>query len=117
VRFGKRGNKFNAKKVTYDGKTFDSKKEGIHYLHLKGRLERGEIKDLRIHPRYNFTHNGVKIGSFTPDFDYFERSNVPDFWDLVVDDCKGYKSGLSYNWFRRQCKMMEAFFGVEVREI
>jgi len=41
-------NKYNAKKVTFDGITFDSKKEGLYYLRLKDMLSHGEIQDLRM---------------------------------------------------------------------
>ena len=45
-------NKYHAKKVTFDGITFDSKKEGLYYLRLKDMLRCGEISDLRLQVPY-----------------------------------------------------------------
>lgn len=40
-------------KITYiNGKKFDSKKEAMHYLILRDRLEKGEIENLRIQVSY-----------------------------------------------------------------
>ena len=41
-------NKYGAKKVTFDGITFDSKKEGLYYLKLKDMERCGEISNLRL---------------------------------------------------------------------
>lgn len=40
--------KYHATKVTFDGITFDSKKEGLYYLRLKDMLRNGEISNLRL---------------------------------------------------------------------
>ena len=40
--------KYHAKKVTFDGITFDSKKEGLYYLKLRDMERRGEISNLRL---------------------------------------------------------------------
>lgn len=40
-------NKYHAKKVVLDGISFDSKKEGEYYLHLKQLEQQGKIADLR----------------------------------------------------------------------
>lgn len=41
-------NKYGAKKVVFDGITFDSKKEGLYYLKLKDMERCGEIHNLRL---------------------------------------------------------------------
>lgn len=41
-------NKYHARKVVFDGITFDSKKEGLHYLALREQERRGEISNLRL---------------------------------------------------------------------
>lgn len=50
--FKKKGNKYNAKKVEYDGHVFDSKKERARYELLKEAYNRGLIDDLRRQVRY-----------------------------------------------------------------
>ena len=40
--------KYGNKKVTFDGITFDSKKEGLYYLKLKDMERCGEISNLRL---------------------------------------------------------------------
>lgn len=44
--------KYGNSKVTYDGYTFDSKREGKVYLRLKEMQERDVISDLQIHPKW-----------------------------------------------------------------
>lgn len=50
--FKKKGNKYNAKKVEYDGHVFDSKKEKARYELLKEAYNKGIIDDLRRQVRY-----------------------------------------------------------------
>ena len=45
-------NKYHAKKVVFDGITFDSRKEGLYYLKLKDMERRGEISNLRLQIPY-----------------------------------------------------------------
>lgn len=45
-------NKYHASKVVFDGITFDSKKEGLHYLRLKQMQQEGKISDLRMQVPY-----------------------------------------------------------------
>ena len=44
--------KYGNSKVTFDGYTFDSKREGNVYLRLKDLQSRGYISDLQIHPKW-----------------------------------------------------------------
>ena len=50
--FFKRKNKYNAKKVEFDGQVFDSKKEKTRYEILKYAEEIGVIQDLQRQVRY-----------------------------------------------------------------
>ena len=45
-------NKYHAKKVVFDGITFDSKKEGLYYLRLKEMEKSGKISNLRLQVKY-----------------------------------------------------------------
>lgn len=76
-------NKFSAQKVEIDGITFDSRSEGRRYGYLK-LLERAkEIKALGVHPVYPLKINGVVIGTYKPDFVFFEGGRQ------IVEDVKG----------------------------
>lgn len=75
--------KFGAQKVQIDGMTFDSKSEGNRYAQLK-LLERAkEIKSLGVHPVYPLRINGVTIGTYKPDFAFFEGGRK------IAEDVKG----------------------------
>lgn len=76
-------NKFGAQKVELDGHTFDSKSEANRYAQLK-LLERAkEIKALGVHPTYYLTVNGTTIGTYKPDFAYYEGGRK------IAEDVKG----------------------------
>lgn len=98
-------NKFNAERVVTDDGAFDSKKEHRRWCELKLEQLAGEIRNLRHHTKFKFEHNGVLIGTYESDFDYF-RGN-----EYVVEDAKGYETDV----FRLKAKMMRAFYGIEVR--
>lgn len=101
-----RFNKFGNKKVIIDGIKFDSQKEGSRYLELKLLERANEIIGLELQPRYDFEHNGVKMGFYKADFRYWEHGKQ------VVEDVKGYKTPM-YNLKK---KMMKAFHGIEILE-
>ena len=69
---GGRRNKFNAKKQTIDGITFDSKAEATFYATLKIRQRAGEILDVLCHPPFPITAHGKKICTYKPDFTFYE---------------------------------------------
>ena len=50
--------KYFNKKVECDGIVFESKREYRIYIQLLGRLQCGEIKELNVHPRYDFKIDG-----------------------------------------------------------
>ena len=75
--------------VVIDGITFDSKKEGSHYLLLKMRERMGEITNLRLQPvfpLYIDKPDGRRIHGkvFKPDFAYTEHCGDQDL-ERVVD--------------------------------
>ena len=104
-----RKNKYNAKKVTIDGITFDSRKEGARYSVLKILEMAEQIHDLKLQPKYEFEVNGVKICTYKADFSYIEYG--PD-GDYIVEDCKGFKTPI----YRLKKKMMLAFHGIKILE-
>lgn len=85
--------KYNSTKVTLDGIKFDSKKEARRYKELKLLERAGEIKDLKLQPRYtlqeSFKYEGATIRKieYVADFQYEEKDG-----QLVTEDTKGYRT-------------------------
>lgn len=104
--------KYNAKKVTEDGITFDSKMEHARYRQLMLLVRAGEIYGLTVHPPFELapktTVNGKKLRAITHelDFSYYEEGNSR----LIVEDCKGVETAiwrLKYNLFQRRYPHIE----------
>lgn len=106
----KPASKFNARRVTLDGKTFHSKKEAKRYLYLKARQDAGEIATLECQVPFVFALNGVKICTYFADFRYFDLKASK----CIVEDVKGFRTDV----YRIKKKMVSAFYpGVVVVEV
>lgn len=86
-----RQNKYNAKKATVDGHTFDSKREAERYCELKFFVRAGEIRNLELQPRFLLQDKFVdKQGNkhrkieYVADFLYIDKLGRN-----VVEDVKG----------------------------
>jgi len=95
-------NKFNAKKVKADGYTFDSKGEYERYCDLVMFLKCGAISDLKVHPRYPISINGIKVCDVVLDFQYKEKGLAKE----VAEDFKGWYTSES----RLRHKMFKAMY-------
>lgn len=73
--------KFNAKKIEYDGIIFDSKLECEYYKELMSNVKNGEIKSFSIQPKYILQDKFTKYGK-----SYREISYSPDFKVIMNDD-------------------------------
>lgn len=90
--------KHNNKITEIDGIKFKSDLEARYYLLLKDRLEKSEIFDLVLQPKFElipgYTQNGKKIrpGHYVADFQFVEkrRENGQTHGVLVVVDTKGF---------------------------
>lgn len=87
--------KYNAKKVTIDGITFDSKKEAARYQELKLMERAGLIKDLELQPEYELIaayrrQDGKHIQAirYRADFRYLDLRTSK----RIVEDVKGMKT-------------------------
>lgn len=90
-------NKYNAKKATVDGVTFDSQKEAMRYIVLDRMQRSGEIDDLRLQPAFTlqkgFTdregkkHQAIK---YKADFSYKRAGEST----LIVEDTKGVRTAV-----------------------
>ena len=96
--------KYNARKTSVDGHTFDSKAEGNYYLILKEKQRRGEIESFKLQPKYilqdGFRKNGKKYQPITykADFEVY----YPD-GEIEVIDVKGVQTEA----FKIKAKMFE----------
>lgn len=85
--------KFNAVRVIVDGYTFDSKAEAKRYGSLKLLQEVGEIRDLKVHPRFclqpTFYYQDERISGIYYEGDF---SYIKDDGATVVEDVKGFKT-------------------------
>lgn len=102
-------------KVTYaDGHRFDSHGEYGRWLQLKAREEKGEISELRVHPKYELRaypycleDGPKKVAKIIPDFEYWENGK------LVTEDFKGV---ITSTW-RLKAKIFKANYGREIRVV
>lgn len=111
--------KYGAKKVTYDGKTFDSKKEAQRYAELR-LLERGKvIKDLKCQVKYPLLlaqyekgENGKLLErgvTYVADFAYTDCKTG----ERIVEDTKGVKTEA----YIIKRKLMLYFYGIRIKEV
>ena len=73
-------------KTIIDGHAFNSKKKAKYYSELKIREKAGEIKELKLQPRFllqnGFSYNGKRYRKieYIADFEYFDvrlRKTIP----------------------------------------
>lgn len=108
----RRGSKFNAKRTTVDGITFDSRREADRYLVLKGMEEDGLIEDLRRQVRYElvpaFDVDGrhYRPVYYVADFVYVEDGKE------VVEDVKGMITDV----YKLKSKLFARRYGMNVKE-
>lgn len=125
------GSKYNNKKVTIDGITFDSLKEARRFEELKLAEEAGAIGDLERQVRFELipaqrepdtrgARGGVKKGKllerqvvYIADFVYIDLYTG----ERVVEDVKGMKQGTAYEVFKLKRKLMLWRYGIKVKEI
>jgi len=108
-------NKFNAKKITLDGKTFDSKKEASRYSELKLLEKAGQISDLDTQvtfcliPKQTDENGRVleRACTYKADFVYTENGK------RVVEDVKGCKT----KEYIIKRKLMLFTHGIRIREV
>ena len=110
-----RYNKYNNKKVEYDGIKFDSKKEANFYLTLKNLLEEGEIRDLELQKEYILQNSFIinnkarrKI-TYTADFTFYSTHDNK----MHVMDVKGCKTDV----YKLKKKLFEYKYGIEIEEV
>lgn len=101
-KFGSRKKK---EKLRFDGFFFDSKIEFERYLELKQMQKIGIIKDLTLQPVFPLIVNGVKLGRYTSDFQYFHIKNNM----LIVEEVKSAWTAKERS-YRFRIKLFKALY-------
>lgn len=108
-------NKYHAKKATFFGETFDSRKEGERWLVLRSLQKQGKIRDLRRQVKFELTPAFPKADLrsmfYIADFVYDQNGKT------VVEDVKGYRKGAAYELFKAKKKMLYFRYGYLVTEV
>lgn len=106
--------KYHNRRVTVDGKTFDSKKEAQRYRELSFLQRAGIIRDLELQKQYELIpaqRIGAKIVEravkYKADFVYKENG------ETVVEDTKGVKT----KDYIIKRKLMLWIHGISIREV
>lgn len=103
-----RRNKFNAKPTVIDGFRFASKLEASRYQELKLLEKAGEIRGLKIHPRFKLSVGEHHICAYVADFFYWDKRGA-----LHIEDTKGVRTAS----YLLKKKLMFACLGLEVEEL
>lgn len=98
--------KFRNVPTEIDGIRFASKREAKRYCDLKLLERAGEIKALRLQPRYPLTVNSLHVATYVGDFEYVESKSGR----IVTEDAKGVKT----RDFINKAKLFHALYGREV---
>lgn len=109
--------KYNSRKTTVDGITFDSKKEARRYLVLKKMEQDGEIKNLRLQvqfellPSFVIVIDGKKKKrrpiTYIADFVYYRDD------EKVIEDVKGLRTPV----YKIKKKLFEYRYHETIREV
>lgn len=110
--------KYSAKKITYNGEKFDSKKELRRYLELKLLERTGDIWDLQRQVRFKLIpsqHDKTgKIIERQCDYiaDFVYEENTKNGVRLTVEDTKGYRT----KDYIIKRKLMLYIYGIRIKE-
>ncbi len=100
-------NKYSAVKTEIDGIVFASKKEARRYQELKLLQKAKKIHMLELQPKFPIVINKVKVCTYIADFEYMENGF------RIIEDVKGMKTPV----YRLKKKLVQAVYGIEVKEI
>lgn len=126
--------KYKNKKMSVNGLSFDSIKEGKRYIHLLEKERNGEISSLQtqvkyvlipsqyeLYERYGKKGQKLKDGrrmverecAYIADFVYVDNATG----ETVVEDVKGYRRDGAYNIFVIKRKLMLKEHGIKLKEV
>ena len=97
-------NKYNAKKVVYEGIKFDSQKECQRYVELKGMEQAGVIQQLQLQVPFRLC-----ACKYVADFVYIQNG------ERIVEDVKSPATA-KLPVFRLKKAMMRELYGIIIKE-
>ena len=106
-----RGNKFNARRVQYEGYDFGSEDEVKRYRELRLMQAAGEIAGLRMQVHFAIDVSGQHICDYVADFVYLRLGDGR----LVVEDVKSPATMTAV--YRLKKKLLKATWGLDIDEI
>ena len=89
--------KYHNRKVTIDGRTFDSMAEAAYYQELKLRLKAGEIKGFACQPKIElipgYTKHGRKVRpmAYIADFEIHHNDGSIEYVDVKGVETEAFK--------------------------
>lgn len=95
-------------KRTVEGIVFHSQREALRYRVLTAWENAGLISQIRRQVPYVCVVNGQRICEYRADFEYMPREGTK-----VTEDSKGARTGE----YRIKRKLVEALFGIRIREV
>lgn len=107
-------NKYRNKTYYVKGERLDSKREGVAYIDLLWKQEKGLITDLQrqvkfeLQPHYKMNGKTIRAITYIADFTYYD---VEGKYHVV--DVKGFKTEV----YKIKKKLFEYKFGIELEEI
>ena len=115
--WGKRTNKYNAKRVKGAGVSFDSQSEAQRWGELLLLQRAGEIRDLKLHPRFSLDVNGIHICDYIADYSYQcpveAAAGTKLSWISVTEDRKA-GAITQTDVFRLKRKLMKALHNIDI---
>ncbi len=105
---GQKRSKYGNVPTEKRGIVFHSRSEAERYEELLLMEQAGVISGLEVQPRYPIIVEGKRIAVYVADFAYAEDG------EAVIEDVKG---GPSTAVFRLKKKLVEALYGVTIREV
>lgn len=132
-RRGRSKSKYRNERTETDGYQFASKKEAKFYVELRLRERAGDVKNIRIQPRYALyalTLDGADlhncnagcvsqrrqlVADYVADFEFEEsdRGYGGITWSRVVVDVKGLRTAI----YKLKKRLFEAQYGIKIREV
>lgn len=105
-----RGNgKYGAKPVEIDGVWFASTAEGQRYGQLELLQAAGEIRGLKLQPRFPFEISGELMFTYIADFEYTDGQTGR----RVIEDVKGMDTPV----YKLKKRIIEKHYGITIAEI
>ena len=110
-------NKYHAEKVTIDGITFHSKKEGARYQQLCMLEKAGQISYLTLQKSFELAPACTIAGKKKPPLRYvadfvYIKNDTPYPGETIIEDCKGFRDKV----YILKRHLMKTVLGIDILE-